>query len=247
MKIEKIIGDWKDPFPKPVVEEHEGIFVVRDDLIGGGSKMRFADYLISSRADIEEWVYGSSSAGGYAQISLARLCTMYGKKAVIFMADRAVENRHPYQIRAIEEGADMRWVPNGMLNVTERRAKDYVMDDPLTRKILPIGLNHPTVVASIVRVAQGMNVSPKEVWSVGSSGTLTRGLQAAWPDADFHCVSVGHWGDFGRATVHRCDIPFAVAAKILPPFPSAKSYDAKAWEFIKRHAQKGALFWNVGA
>ena len=28
--------------PAPVVEEHNGFQIVRDDLIGGGSKMRFA-------------------------------------------------------------------------------------------------------------------------------------------------------------------------------------------------------------
>ena len=44
-----MIGDWTDSLPPPVVEEHEGILVVRDDLIGGGSKMRFADYLIQSQ------------------------------------------------------------------------------------------------------------------------------------------------------------------------------------------------------
>ena len=32
-----------------------------------------------------------------------------------------------------------------------------------------------------------------------------------------------------------------------PPFPSAPTYDAKAWKFIREHASRGALFWNVGA
>ena len=107
------------------------------------------------------------------------------------MADRAVEKRHSYQLQAIEAGADMRWVPNGMLSVTEKRARDYVSDSPTSRRLLPIGFDDPTVVASIIRVAQSMDVSPREVWTVGSSGTLTRGLQLAWPDAEFHCVTCG--------------------------------------------------------
>lgn len=241
------IGDWEDPFPAPVITEHEGIRVVRDDLIGGGSKMRFADYLIRSNPEVEEWVYGSSPATGYAQISLAHLCSKYGKKAVIFMADRAVEKRHPYQLQAIQAGAIMNWVPNGMLSVTEKRARDYVSDSPASRRLLPIGFDHPSVLASVVRVAQSMDVTPTEVWTVGSSGTLTRGLQKAWGDAEFHCVTVGHKGDYGRAITYKCEIPFNKPAKILPPFPSAPTYDAKAWEFIKRHAKPGALFWNVGA
>ena len=32
-----------------------------------------------------------------------------------------------------------------------------------------------------------------------------------------------------------------------PPFPSAPTYDAKTWKFMREHASPGALFWNVGA
>ena len=241
------LGDWTDPFPAPVIEEHEGFMIVRDDLLDGGSKMRFADYLIKSQPEIEEWVYGSSPATGYAQISLSCLCRKYGKKAVIFMADRAKDKLHEYQLRAIESGATMNWIPNGMLSVTEKRARDYVEQNPNSRRLLPIGFDHPSVVASIGRVAGRMDITPREVWTVGSSGTLTRGLQQAWPDASFHCVAVGHKGDYGRAKVYRCEIPFNREAKVKPPFPSAPTYDAKVWEFMKQYASPGALFWNVGA
>ena len=242
-----MIGDWEDSLPTPVIEEYEGIKVVRDDLLGGGSKIRFADYLIQNQPEIEEWVYGSSPATGYAQISLSYLCRKYGKKAVIFMAERAWDKLHDYQIEALNVGADMKWVPNGMLSVTEKRARDYVGQDPKVRRLLPIGFDHDTVIASIVRVALSIDFRPNEVWTVGSSGTLTRGLQLAWPDADFHCVTVGHKGDYGRAKIYECNIPFNKPAKVIPPFPSAITYDAKAWEYIKQHASPGALFWNVGA
>ena len=33
----------------------------------------------------------------------------------------------------------------------------------------------------------------------------------------------------------------------MPPFPSAPTYDAKAWKFVKEYAKPNALFWNVGA
>lgn len=241
------LGDWKDPNPDPVIEEHKGFLIVRDDLLGGGSKVRFADYLITSNPEVEEWVYGSSPATGYAQISLSCLCRKYGKKSVIFMADRAVEKRHPYQLQAIDEGAIMHWIPNGMLSVTEKRARDYVSNSPTSRRLLPIGFDHPSVLASVVRVAQSMDVKPREVWTVGSSGTLTRGLQLAWPDAEFHCVRVGHSGEYGRAKIYKSTYAFNKATKVLPPFPSAPTYDAKAWEFMLEHASPGALFWNVGA
>ena len=241
------VDNWEDPNPSPILEEHNGFVVVRDDLLEGGSKIRFADYLISSQPEIKEWVYGSSPATGYAQISLACLCKKYGKKAVIFMADRAWDRLHDYQVEAMRQGADMRFVPNGMLSVTEKRARDYVEKDWKQRHLLPIGFDHPSVIISISMVAKNIECNPSEVWTVGSSGTLTRGLQLAWPDAEFHCVTVGHKGDYGRATTYRCEIPFNKEAKVKPPFPSAPTYDAKAWEFMKEHASPGALFWNVGS
>ena len=243
----EMIDDWADPNPDPVIEEHEGFLVVRDDLLGGGSKMRFADYLISSNTEVEEWVYGSSPATGYAQISLSCMCAKYGKKAVIFMAERSMDNLHDYQLRAIEEGAIMHWVPNGMLSVTEKRARDYVAEDSKTRRLLPIGFDDDTVVSSIISVSRSLPVDPTEVWTVGSSGTLTRGLQLAWPNAKFHCVRVGHSGSYGEAKIYKSEYAFNKPTKVLPPFPSAPTYDAKAWEFMLDHASPGALFWNVGS
>ena len=240
------LGSWQDPNPDPVVENHNGYMVVRDDLLGGGSKVRFADYLINSNPEVDEWVYGSSPATGYAQISLTCLCNRYGKKSVLFMAERNRKNLHEYQLKAESFGAIIHWIPNGMLSVTQKRAVDYVKEDPIRRRLLPIGFDHPSVIASISRVALSMNIVPTEVWTVGSSGTLTRGLQSAWKDASFHCVTVGHKGDYGMAKIYQCEIPFNKPAKVTPPFPSAITYDAKAWEFIKRYASPGALFWNVG-
>ena len=152
-------------------------------------------YLIGSDpnyAHIEEWVFGSCPATGYAQISLPYVCNRHGKKTVLFMADRKPENRHRYQQRGIRMGAEYHWVPNGMLSVTQKRARDYVEESPKTRALLPLGLEHPTVIASTIKVARDLPIDPsKEVWTVGSSGTLNRGLQLAFPDAEVHVVRVG--------------------------------------------------------
>ena len=43
-------------FPKLVIEEHEGFYVVRDDLLEGGSKRRFVDRLI--REEIQKELFG---------------------------------------------------------------------------------------------------------------------------------------------------------------------------------------------
>ena len=248
-----LIRNWRDPNPDPVLKEHEGFMVVRDDLLEAGSKIRGIDYLIGHmilNGPVKEWVFGSCPATGYAQISLPVVCNRYGKKAVLFMAERKRENLHNYQLRGLSLGADYRWVPNGMLNVTQKRAKDYAAEKPIERRVLPIGLEHPTVIASFIRVARSIEYKPKEVWSVGSSGTLNRALQLAWPEAEVHVVSVGHTmkeRDIGRAIYHRSELKFDKPVKNgdEPPFPSAPTYDAKAWKFMRELASPGALFWNV--
>jgi len=251
----KSIGDWQDPNPKPVLKEHEGFIVVRDDLLGAGSKIRSVDYLIGhdpNTKDIEEWVFGSCPANGYAQISLPVVCERYNKKAVLFMAQRKRENLHEYQLRGLSLKADYHWVPNGMLPVTQKRAKDYTAERPDKRALLPLGLEHETVIGSFIKVARDLPIQPKEVWTVGSSGTLNRSLQLAWPDAEVHVVSVGHTmkeREIGRAIYHRSELKFdrPVKPEDAPPFPCAPTYDAKAWKFMREFASPGALFWNVGA
>lgn len=257
-KYLELIGDWQDPNPAPVIELHNDIHVVRDDLLQYGSKLRFVDYFIGhapENKEVTEWVFGSCPATGYAQISLPVVCKRYGKKAVLFMAERSMDKLHPYQQRGIELGTEYHWVKMGMLNVTQAHAKKYTAEDPIHRRVLPLGLEHETVLASIIRVARNLPVKPKEIWSVGSSGTMNRGLQLAFPDAEVHVVQVGHTmkeREIGRAIHHISPYKFDKPVKIheMPPFPSAPTYDAKAWQpmidWYKTNEKKGdVLFWNV--
>ena len=166
-------------FPKLVIEEHEGFYVVRDDLLEGGSKRRFVDRLIREEIaeGVNEFVYGGCPANGYAQLSIPLQAREYGCKTILFMAKRSMDNLHDYQKRALEYGADIRWVPNGMLSVTKKRARDYVDQDPKSRRLLQLGLDEQRVREDIRDIAKNIerdyNINISEVWSVGSSGTLT--------------------------------------------------------------------------
>ena len=57
--------------------------------------------------------------------------------------------------------------------------------------------------------------------------------------------------EIGRAIYHRSEYKFDQPVKEdeMPPFPSAPTYDAKAWKFIQELSDKKGttLFWNVGA
>ena len=41
-----LVRDWYDPYDDPIVELHDNVHVVRDDVLPAGSKMRFIDKLI---------------------------------------------------------------------------------------------------------------------------------------------------------------------------------------------------------
>lgn len=260
----KLVEHWTDPWPAPVVETIKinadtNAIIVRDDLLSHGTKVRGLDYLVGhdpENKDVEEWVFGSCPATGYAQISLPAVTKKYGKKTVLFMAKRDPSKWHEYQRRGIAAGAIYNWVNMGMLTVTQARAREYAAADPVRRRVLPLGLEHPTVMASFVKVARSLNVSPDIVVTVASSGTLNRSMQLAWPSAQVFAVSVGHTmsdRDKGCATVLRSPYKFDQPVKPIdaPPFPSAPTYDAKAWPFIKQIANeqpgRTILFWNVGA
>ena len=250
----ELVKDWEDPWPDPIIEIHDGVHVVRDDLLNAGSKVRFVDYYIKTLPEsVKEIVFGNCPATGYAQISLPIVCKKYGKKAVLFMAERDLDNLHEYQIKGLCEGADYRWVKMGMLTVTKKRARDYVAENPQERVELPLGLEHPTVLGSIIKVARKhITWAPSEIWSVGSSGTINRGLQMAFPDISIHVVQTGHSmneREIGRARHWKSPYKFdkPIKESEAPPFPSAPTYDAKAWPFIKKYGEPGALFWNVGA
>lgn len=225
--------------PDPIIEEIEGVLVVRDDLIPGGTKVRAVDALMNGK---DEYVY-ASPASGYAQIALAIGCAAKGKQATIFTAKR--NEMHKRTAEAKANGAKIVQVPHGYLTNVQAKARAYA---ELTGAcLLPFGFDSEEIRDALADVALSLRIHPKEVWTVAGSGTLSRALQAAWPLASFYAVRIGRKPDAGRAQVLDAPEEFERDAIEPPPFPSCSNYDAKAWRFIKLHASPGALFWNVAA
>ena len=247
-----LVDDWKDPNPAPVLEQHEGVWVVRDDLLPAGAKSRFLDVLLRDGM-VDEWVYGSSPRVGYGQVSLAYVAAKYKKASTVFLP--ASKELHPNSLKAQAFGAKIVQVPVGFMKVCEARARAYVQEQRLNGvncELVPFGLDSPSVIGSIIKVARSLPIIPQEVWTVAGSGTLSRGLQLAWPDAKVYAVSVGHVltpHEAGRAEVIRHPLKFEQKCRPadFPPFPSVAEYDAKAWKFIRERADttKTVLFWNV--
>ena len=237
--------DFKTNLPKPVIKEYDGIKVVRDDLLNGGTKRRAFTIYVKSKPEIDEFVYASPRQG-YAQLSLAYACRDLGKKCTVTVPQG---ERYWLTNKAVEVGANIIEVPMGYLTNIQAKAKKYCFDNGA--HLIPFGGDHPVIIEAMTQTALSLNVNPTEVWTVMSSGVLSRGLQAAWPNAKVYGVRIGHnttRREQGRAETFKSDYKFHQECKEpeRPPFPSSLTYDSKAWTFIKEHASKGSLFWNVG-
>jgi hypothetical protein len=209
--------------------------------------MRFIDHMVRTSKE-KEFVFGASNKVGWGAISLSAVCKRYGKKAVFFMAKTSNPTEH--QLEVLRLGGQIHWVGNGMLNVTKARAREYADADPKNRRLLPIGLEDDTVLGSIIKVARGIGVKPKEIWTVASSGTLSRGLQLAFPKAKVFAVQTGH--SMNETAAGRAEVivsPYKYDKRVsdaeMPPYSSEPFYDAKVWRFVQERASKGALVWNV--
>ena len=236
--------DFKTNLPTPIVKEHERIQVVRDDLIEGGTKRR-AFYTYIKSKDYDEFVYASPRQG-YAQLSLAYACRDLGRKATVTIPEG---QRYWLTHKSEELGANIIEVPMGFLTNIQAKAKNYCLKHGA--HLIPFGGDHPIIIEAMTRTALSIGINPKEIWTLMSSGVLSRGLQGAWPDAKVYGVRIGHNTtprEQGRAETFKSKYAFHQECKKpeRPPFPSSLTYDSKAWTFIREHAGDDALFWNVG-
>jgi len=236
--------DFNTNLPKPIIKEHEGIKVVRDDLIDGGTKRR-AFYTYVNSTEHDEYVYASPRQG-YAQLSLAYACKDLDRKCTVTVPQG---KRYWLTDEAEELGCNIIEVPMGFLTNIQAKAKNYCLKHKA--HLIPFGGDHPIIIEAMRRTALSIGIRPREVWSVMSSGVLSRGLQGAFPKAKVYGVRIGHnttKREQGRAETFKSKYKFQQECKEIerPPFQSSLTYDSKAWTFIKEHASDGALFWNVG-
>ena len=109
-----------------IIEKYEnqpGIYVLRDDLLPGGTKSILIDSLLVNNNHVNEFVYASPCYGGF-QIALSIFCKNNNKKATIFCAKRKI--RHPNTEICIQNGANVVEVPYGYLSVVEKHAREYL-------------------------------------------------------------------------------------------------------------------------
>ena len=240
-------SSWTDPYGLPVVKDHDGFQIVRDDTMAG-SKARFGDFFMSQvKEDTIVYVCPRKGLAGLAVLELAK---KYNKKTVLFMPSSKKVSDH--QAICIERGAVPKFRRIAAMPNLNRTAEEYANKEG--GFFVPLGLYHPLVVAGVVRVADSLakeHGEPKEVWCASSTGVLSRGLQIGWPNAKFYSEAVARnlkAGELGRSNVISDPFPFLKDERKdrMPPFPSVKNYDAKVWKYMEYKGSWGAWMWNVG-
>lgn len=235
------------------LEVHNGITVLRDDLLEGGTKTRFLDKILDPEK--KGYVYASPAYGGF-QIALASVAKRLGKRAIVMVAKR--KNLHPYTKKARELGANIIEVDHGYLSNVQAKARKTA--EQFNYQYLEWGADYPEARRSIAEtmraITKKLGKEPDEVWCAVGSGTLFRGICTGTNKAKVKGVQVG--ADFeglkpDRAEIIKYHLPFEKEAETKPPFNSTANYDAKAWEYClkaqnqetNQHNGKTILFWNV--
>lgn len=223
---------------KKRIETYNGIDVLRDDLLVGGTKSLLMNQLSTS---IDEYVYVSPVYGAL-QIALSDWCNKNYIKCTIISAKRKV--RHPNTIKAEELGAKIIEVPYGYMVVLNKVKKDYLQANPLAKEI-PFGLDTEEsrdIIAERAKVLDKYD----EVWCAIGSGVLVEGILRGTTTTKVNGVVVGkdYQNNHQRLKLWKYHKPFQQLAK-KPPFPSTRNYDAKAWEYCMEHHTLNNFFWNV--
>lgn len=230
------------------IEQHNGIHVLRDDLLSGGTKSILADYIIQQHIEKDQFVYASPAVGGF-QVALSIYCNHYDKQAIIFSAKRKKPHHHTALCK--ELGATIAEVSPGYLSLVQHRAKQYCNDNPQAHYI-DFGAYSETNIYLLSNrckmVVEKLGKEPDEIWVAVGSGTLLRSILKATTTSRIYGVLVG--ADFHiddeRVTLIRHPRPFEYESKFETPFPSNANYDRKAFEMMMQSRRNGSvLFWNV--
>lgn len=227
-----------------VLEEHNGVTVLRDDVLAGGTKSILMPYLVKDKA---EYVYASPVYGGF-QIALSAYCKSVGKQATIFCAKR--KEMHPNTQKCIEYGAKIIEVPYGYLSVVEKRARDYCEMGGAEK--LVFGAKDDFCINLIAdrmrQIIKQLGREPKEIFCAVGSGTLVEGILRGTETAKVIGVQVGaeYTNENPRLRLLKYHKDFNSASQQKSDFPSMPNYDLKAWEYCLIYKKSDdVLFWNV--
>ncbi|HEU4839133.1 MAG TPA: hypothetical protein VFS88_06965 [Micavibrio sp.] len=218
--------------------EVQGLTILRDDLVAGGTKRRALDLLLKDM-NASRVAY-AGTVMGHGALALACACQAAGKEAVIFLSGGEDD---PVIKRLRETNAVLHLCPPAPVAALYELAKEQAGDMP----VLPPGFDTPAFEEAMVAALAPFSVNDyPELWTTAVTGTLTRALRRAFPDTPLKTVKVvRNSGPLPSDAVYDAPEKYHQAAKNPPPYPACPFTDAKLWQFAAAHAGSGALIWNT--
>ena len=242
--------DFKSSFGDFNVKQVNGFNVIDEsESCEVGYKARSGEFFIQDlvRQGVKKIVYVQPRRG-FAGISLSWLCKKYGLDLILVMPSSKEVSDH--QALCIELGAKPLFARIAAMPNANSLAKKYA--EKVGAYYVPLGLNHPYVIAGGIRCMYDYfkdKEKPKTMWSVISTGVLSRTMQIALPDTEFNAVAVARniqQGELGRANFYSYHKPFNSKSDLIPDaFDCEDSYDSKGWDYMVKHGKQGDWFFSV--
>lgn len=242
--------DFKSSFGDFNVKQVNGFNVIDEsESCEVGYKARSGEFFIQElvRQGIKKIVYVQPRRG-FAGISLSWLCKKYELDLILVMPSSKEVSDH--QALCIELGAKPLFARIAAMPNANSLAKKYAKK--IGAYYVPLGLNHPYVIAGGVMCMYDYfkdREKPKTMWSVISTGVLSRTMQIALPDTEFNAVAVARniqQGELGRANFYSYHKPFNSKSDLIPDkFDCEDSYDSKGWDYMVKHGKQGDWFFSV--
>ena len=216
------------------IRMENGLNVLRDDLIVGGTKRRGLNLLL--RGLSTDTVFYAGTTMGHGALALALAGRDTGKIVNIVLS---AKDSDPYVTKLQEAGAIVHLSKPLPIEILHGQAEDMAAGAP----VFPPGFATPEFAGSLSGAVSALNVLPyPEIWVASVTGTLARALKKTFPKTMVRTVSVVKNGAV-------CDFmaseKYHQPAKTPPPYPSCSFTDGKVWQFAQKHARPGALIWNT--
>lgn len=240
--------------------------VIDDSVLEAGTKQRaLAELLVNIHNDyydkygtmVEFCYVGPSNAVG--QYALAYVASLLGYKVKLFLVGKPTEISKKSKLAK----ANIKYL-NANMAIAEEIGKQWENENKKSRKLIEFGLDFPGYKDKLVESIKSawdnrdnkdnIKDDPKRMFVPCGSTVLINTLYKVFPNTKFFAVRVGKsiWPDqldMTRTTIidyiKETNITFAKDARIMPPYKSIPTYDAKVWEMAIKYGESGDYIWNV--
>ena len=250
------------------IEIDDGLaYVVRDDLLQGGTKQRAAVPFVLDKLseNYTEFVYASPFCG-FAQVALASACQTAGTRCTLFCErdqtfGAGQNQKHEFTKLAESFGADIHLVES--LSEATTRAQIYAHNQ-ISSFLVPLGFDceefrsHLRVaIIDQWRIVQSkVQNSPSHLWLPVGSGTLAKVFHSVvGREVRIRALNIrvlesnddrlSNVSKLKGLDMIQAPEKFFERAQYLPPIASNIHYDAKIWQKLQTEGRHGDLWWNV--